>query len=132
MSQEQDQDQFSESAMETKILQKMDSQLSTLCSRHEMGSVLGDNTISASDLPSAAYEELRKRAPLLFKVLTSAAWSISKSSSGFEHFIGLIYSMLMRQRNPRLTAYSRVMTSLCLRYHAGNQVHIIHGDCFHF
>ncbi len=109
-------------AMENRILKELDGQLDSLCCRGETGSVLGDMTLAARELPSAVYEEVRKRAPLLFKVLTTASWSTTKSSSGQEHFIALIYAMLMRQRNQRLTAHARLMTSLCLRYHAGNQV----------
>ena len=117
-----DSEAYSAGTILPKLLQELDAQLNMLCTRDDSGSVLGDLTVSARDLPSLAYEEMRKRAPLLFKVLNTVAWSPSKDSSGGEHLMAMVYAMLMRQRNQRFTAYARTMTALCLRYHAGNQV----------
>ena len=105
------------------ILKELNSQMDGLCTTYTaQGSVLGDLALPASKLTSAAFDELRKRVPFLFKVLTVASFSVTRSDSAGESTIALIYAMLMRSRNKRFTAYPRIMTAVCLRYHASNQV----------
>ena len=115
----------SESTAEDQLLHELDKQLDSLCNKTDSGSILGSNSILPNELPSALYEELRKRAPLLFRVLLTASWSSSKARGCDEAQLALIYAILMRQRNQRFTAHAHVMTALCLRYHAGNQVNVI-------
>ena len=100
-----------------KLLAEMDSNIDAI-SIH--GSVLGKDAVGVKKLVSAAVEELQKQAPLLFRVLSTAAWSPNDDKN--PAFYGIIYGMLMRRRNQRLNAIQKVVTAICLRYHAGNQV----------
>ena len=103
-----------------KLLVKMDGELDGLCSTNEeFGSVLA-RTTDFSCLSSAAFEEMRKRVPLLFRVLSTASWTHSEPCNG--DLLAMVYGMLMRQRNMWMNAFQRALTSVCLLYHAGNQV----------
>ena len=104
------------------ILKEMDTQINSLSSRTESGSVLGNLEYPSGKLAGAAYEELRKRVPFLFGILNTVVYSPTKSDTSFEQVVSLVYAILMRTRNQRLTAYQHVMTAVCLRYHASNQV----------
>ena len=113
--------QLSSDDMETKLLKEMDGQLDCLCTKTESGSVLGKK-LPPEELSEAAYEELRKRVPLLYRVLVTASWSLSSNKSASEPVIALIYAMLMRARNARMIEYQKILTAVSLRYNAGNQV----------
>ena len=117
-----EEDNVSRASIEKDILREIDAQLDSLCVKTENGSVLGDLTLSPKLLCQSAFEELRKRVPFLFKVLATAAWYVGKDEVRHENCLPLVYAMLMRSRNQRFTAFQHALTSMCLRYHANNQV----------
>ena len=98
----------------------MDTQLTLLCSKGDMGSLLSMSLQHprTSQLVELALDELHRRVPLLFRILAVAAGCSNRK----ELFLGVIYAMIMRQRSQRMNSFQKMLTVTCLRYHANNQV----------
>lgn len=107
--------------VENHILLHMDSNLQVLCGKGEEGSILMMKTDDplVSSVSEMAINELKTRVPFLYKTLVSAAGICYDKK---EWHLFAIYSMLMRCRHPNLNILQRLVTSSCMRYHAGNKV----------
>lgn len=103
------------------ILCEIGQQVDSLCTTEEYGTVLGMdvNDSKMSNIAEYAIEEMRKRIPMLYKVLVAASTS---SGVKTDWFLFAIYAMLMRNRSQRFNTFQRLMTASCIRYHAGNEV----------
>ena len=74
------------------------------------GSVLTGTKVPLDDLGPAAIDELQVQVPFLFKVLSTAACNITNDNK--QMFIVVVYGILMRQRNQRMNALQKAITSL--------------------
>ena len=99
---------------------KMDTQLSQLYSKGDMGSLLSMSLQDprSSQLVELALDELYRRVPLPFRVLAAAAVCSNKK----ELFLGVLYAMIIRQRSQRMNSFQKMLTAACLCCHANNQV----------
>ena len=107
--------------IEKKMLQDINSALQTLCTFGDYGSILSVKTDDERlvSIPSLVVDELKKRVPFLYKTLVVAS---TTTSSKDEYHLFVIYCMIMYQRNQRMNVVQRLLTALCIRHHAGNQV----------
>ena len=107
--------------IEDRLVLNIGSQLETLCTLGQYGSVLGqkngDNNMG--EIVEVALCELRKRVPLLYKTIVVA---LSQSSSKPDWSLFVIYGIILQHRSQKINVMQTLLTASCIRYHAGNQV----------
>jgi hypothetical protein len=102
------------------LIREMSCQMDSLCCLSESGSILYGEP--SPNMCVSIFEELRKRVPLLFEVLSVAAWPVKQVEK--PDLVCVIYAMLMQARSQRCNALQKQLTALCIRYNANNQVPI--------
>jgi hypothetical protein len=102
---------------------EMDSQLTVLSSHSPNASILQQKNAPETfqDVFALVFEELRTRVPFLFKVLNFACFSFTGTLRN-ERIICLLYAIIMRARNKGNDMLQRMLTAVCLRHHASNEV----------
>ena len=108
----------------TALLSEVSMQFDVLCCTEDYGTILsmGIDDTRVSNIAELATEELRKRVPLLYKVLVM---SCSASSSKKPWCLFVIYAMLMYNRSQKMNVLQRLMMACSIRYHAENEVNLL-------
>ncbi len=104
-------------------LLQLDSSLNAVCTTKEP-SIL---RASAGELLNPRFldnvlSELNSSCPLLLSTIITMCTPIHQTMSSVNYTAAVMYAMAAHSRNPQMSAMQKILTAMCVRHHAGNEV----------